>query len=290
MAAERRTRQDPGATGPSRQPVEALDPTEEPATAADAPSEGSEAGRPGSPVVGIGASAGGFVGTTGFFRDPEALQQLARQVIVPLVEAKGADDKIRVWVPSCGTGEEPYSIAMLLLEQLAAARKSCRVQIFATDVDEDAVAAARKGLYPVSISADVSPERLARYFARADEHTYKVNKQVRTMVAFGVQDPLRHAPFTHLDLICCRDLLISLEADVQEKVVALFHFALKQGGYLCLGPSEITGVPVDLFETLSKEWRIYRRIGPNRPRRVAPRSSPGRGRTGRLAAPPRRPG
>jgi two-component system CheB/CheR fusion protein len=209
-----------------------------------------------------------FISVTSFFRDPEAFGQLASQVLAPLVQNKENDGVIRVWVPGCATGEEAYSIAMLLQEQLAAAHKSCRVQIFATDVDEDALTTARHGLYPYSIAADLSPERLAHFFVRVDEHTYQVAKRLRETVIFASQNLIGDAPFTKLDLISCRNLLIYLEADVQKKVVTLFHFALNEGGSLFLGSSETIGQQVDLFEPLSKKWRIYRRIGPARPERV----------------------
>jgi PAS domain S-box-containing protein len=209
-----------------------------------------------------------FISVTSFFRDPEAFRQLASLVIAPLVQSKEAENVIRVWVPGCATGEEPYSIAMLIQEQLAEAHKNCRVQIFATDVDEDALAVARQGLYPDSITADVSPERLSRFFTKVDEHTYQVNKQLRETVTFAVQNLISDAPFTKLDLISCRNLLIYLEPDVQKKVVTLYHFALNEGGFLFLGSSETIGRQIDLFDTLSKKWRIYRRIGPSRPERV----------------------
>jgi two-component system CheB/CheR fusion protein len=209
-----------------------------------------------------------FISVTSFFREPDAFQQLASQVLAPLVQSKEADAVIRVWMPGCATGEEPYSIAMLLQEELAAAQKSCRVQIFATDVDEDALAVARQGHYPDSITADVPPGRLARFFSRVDEHTYQVNKQLRETVIFAAQNVISDTPFSKLDLISCRNLLIYLEPEVQKKVVRLFHFALNEGGFLFLGPSETIGRQVDLFEPLSKKWRIYRRIGPTRPERV----------------------
>jgi two-component system CheB/CheR fusion protein len=209
-----------------------------------------------------------LISVTSFFRDPDAFQQLASQVIAPLVQSKEDDGVIRVWVPGCATGEEPYSIAMLLLEQLAAAHKSCRVQIFATDVDEDALGVARKGVYPDSITADVSSERLDRFFTKVDEHTFQVNKQLRETVTFAVQNLISAAPFTKLDLISCRNLLIYLEPDVQKKLVMLFHYALNEGGSLFLGPSETIGRQIDLFEPRSKKWRTYRRIGPPRPERV----------------------
>src|SRR5262249_42402303 len=124
------------------------------------------------------------------------------------------------------------------------------------------------GLYPDSIAADVSPERLSRFFTKVDEHTYQVNKQLRETVTFAVQNLISDAPFTKLDLISCRNLLIYLEPDVQKKVVTLYHFALNEGGFLFLGSSETIGRQIDLFDTLSKKWRIYRRIGPSRPERV----------------------
>jgi two-component system CheB/CheR fusion protein len=210
-----------------------------------------------------------FIGVTSFFRDADAFEQLAKQVIAPLVQGKEADAVLRVWVPGCATGEEAYSLAMLLQEQQAAARKNCRVQIFATDVDGDAVDMARQALYPDSITADVSPERLAHFFTKPDEHTYQINKSLRDPVIFAVQNLISDAPFTKLDLISCRNLLIYLEPEVQKKIFTLFHFALKEGGFLFLGPSETIGHQIDLFEPLSKKWRIYRRIGPTRPERVA---------------------
>ncbi len=209
-----------------------------------------------------------FISVTSFFRDPEAFRQLTTQVISPLVQSKQSDAAIRVWVPGCATGEEPYAIAMLLQEQLAIAHNNCRIQIFATDVDEDALAVARQGTYPESIATDVSPERLARFFTKVNDHTYQVNRQVRETVTFAVQNLIADAPFTKLDLISCRNLLIYLEPDVQKKVITLFHFALNEGGFLFLGSSETIGRQIDLFEPLSKKWRSYSRIGPARPERV----------------------
>jgi two-component system CheB/CheR fusion protein len=210
-----------------------------------------------------------FVGVNNFFREPKAFLQLAGRVIAPLLQGKQPGAVIRVWVPGCATGEEAYSLAMLLLEGLEAAHESSRLQIFGTDVDEDALGVARKGLYPEGITADVSSDRLARFFTKADEHTYQVNKQLRDAVTIAVHNLLSDPPFTKLDLVSCRNFLVYLEPDVQKKVVALFHFALNEGGFLFLGPSETIGRHSDLFEPVSKKWRIYRRIGPTRPGRVA---------------------
>lgn len=209
-----------------------------------------------------------LISVTSFFRDAEAYHILESQVLPTLIQAKDNEAPLRVWISGCATGEEAYSLAMLLIEQLVAAQKSCRLQIFATDVDEDALETARQGVYPESIAADVSPERLARFFTRADDYSYRVNKQLREVVTFASQNLIGDAPFSRLDLISCRNLLIYLEPNIQTKVISLMHFALNEGGYLLLGPSETIGQQVDLFEPVSKKWRVYRRIGPNRPDRV----------------------
>ncbi len=209
-----------------------------------------------------------FISVTSFFRDPEAFEDLAALAIAPLVQSKGADDVIRVWVPGCATGEEAYSLVIVLLEQLAAAGKHCPLQVFATDVDRDALDVARRGTYAEVVAADVTPERLARYFTRVDETSFQVSKQVREPVTFAAQNLIGDAPFSRLDLIGCRNLLIYLEPDVQQRLLTLFHFALAEDGYLFLGPSETIGRQTELFEPVSRKWRIFRRIGPSRPERV----------------------
>jgi len=205
-----------------------------------------------------------LISVTRFFRDPDAFRTLETEVIAPLIRAKDAEAPLRVWVPSCATGEEPYTVAMLLLEQQTAAMTSCRLQIFATDVDEQALEVARRGVYPADISADVSPERLARFFTRVDGSAWQISKQVRETMTFGVQNLTTDAPFSKMDLISCRNLLIYLEPEMQKKVLTLLHFALNEGRYLILGASETVGRQIDLFEPVSKKWRIYRRIGPSR--------------------------
>jgi two-component system, chemotaxis family, CheB/CheR fusion protein len=209
-----------------------------------------------------------LISVTNFFRDPEAFQALETGVIAPLVRAKEPDAPLRVWSAGCATGEEPYSLGMLLLEQLAAEQKSCPLQIFATDVDEAALEVARQGTYPEIISADVSPERLGRYFTRVDDSLYQVSKRLREIVTFARQNLIADAPFSKLDLISCRNLLMYLEPEVQKKVIMLLHFSLNEGGFLFLGPSETIGQHIDLFEPFSKKWRIFRRIGVSRPERV----------------------
>ena len=225
-----------------------------------------------------------FISVTNFFRDPEAFEALAAQVFPGLIQRQDPQQPIRVWVPGAATGEEPYSIAMLLMEQLGSAPGFPQIQVFGTDVDESALETARLGIYPETIAADVSPERLARFFTHAGDDGYQVSKQLRESVVFAVQNLIADPPFSKLDLICCRNLLIYLEPDMQQKVIALLHFALKDGGYLFLGSSETIGRHIDLFEPVSKKWRIYRRIGPARPERVdfsivsrAETRGPGRG-------------
>ena len=200
-----------------------------------------------------------LISVTNFFRDPEAFQTLEAEMIAPLVRAKEPDEPLRVWSAGCATGEEAYSLGILLLEHLAAEQKTCRLQIFATDVDEAALEIARKGAYPEIVSVDVSFERLGRFFLRLDDSLYQVKKQLRETVTFARQNLIADAPFSKLDLIVCRNLLIYLEPEAQKKVLALLHFSLNEGGYLFLGSSETIGLHTDLFETVSKKWRIYRR-------------------------------
>ncbi|MGA7979955.1 MAG: chemotaxis protein CheB [Chromatiaceae bacterium] len=205
-----------------------------------------------------------LIGVTGFFREPDAYAVLEQQVIVPLVEQADADCPVRVWVPGCSTGEEAYSIAILLVEGFLRRQRPCNIRIFATDIDEEALEAGRQGVYPESIAGDVSRERLQRFFVNTGEHRYQVAKQLRDAVTFAPQNLLSDAPFSRLDLISCRNLLIYLEPEVQRKVMALFHFALKDGGHLFLGASESGGQRSDLFEIVSKKWRLFRRIGATR--------------------------
>lgn len=209
-----------------------------------------------------------LISVTTFFRDPQAFQTLETEVIAPLIRTKGPDSPVRVWSAGCATGEEPYSVGMLLLEQLAAAQKSCHVQVFATDVDEAALDTARQGIYPENIATDVSPDRLAQFFTRATDGRYHVSKALREIVVFARQSLITDAPFSKLDLIVCRNVLIYLEPEVQKKVLALLHFSLNEGGALFLGPSETIGRHTDLFEPVSQKHCIFRRIGPARPERV----------------------
>ena len=205
-----------------------------------------------------------LINVTSFFRDAEAFEELRQAVIAPLVRAKQSDEPLRVWVPGCASGEEAYSLAMLLMEEVTAARKNCPVQVFATDIDEEALEFARQGIYPESIAADVAPERLSKFFIRKDRG-YQVTEPVRKSVVFAVQNLITDPPFSKMDIISCRNLLIYLDAETQAKLIPLFNFALNPGGYLFLGKSEGIGGQNDLFDVVSKKARLFRRLIPARP-------------------------
>ena len=201
-----------------------------------------------------------LIGVTAFFRDPEAFAALVQKVIVPLIETKHLDESIRVWIPGCATGEEAYSIAMLLVEHQEKTNKYGRIQIFASDIDEEALTTGRAGLYPENIAASVSESRLQRFFTKED-HSYRIDKSLRELVTFANQNLISDPPFSNLDLVSCRNLLIYLSAEVQGKVLALFHFALRENGSLFLGHSETSSQQEHLFQPMAKKWRIYRRSG-----------------------------
>jgi len=209
-----------------------------------------------------------LISVTHFFRDPDAWKVLQEQVIRPLVKQKSTEEPIRVWVAGCATGEEAYSVAMLLLDEISAARKECPVQVFASDVNRDAITIARLGVFPESISADVAPQRLRRYFVREGDH-YRIRAELRDAVVFAEHNLLVDPPFSKLDLITCRNLLIYLDAEAQKKILPLFHYALNGGGYLFLGSAENVGERHDLYRSISRKWRIYGRIGPHRPTNVS---------------------
>ena len=205
-----------------------------------------------------------LINVTSFFRDPKVFDLLAEKIIPDLVRSQPPDHPLRIWIAGCSTGEETYSLAMLFREQITAAKRNVKLQVFASDVDPDAVASAREGLYPETIEADVSPARLARFFSKED-HGYRVLPELRAAVVFTVQDVLADPPFSRLDLVSCRNLLIYLRPEAQAKVVSLFHFALREGGILLLGSSETVGNVDGRFEVISKSERLYRHIGRSRP-------------------------
>ena len=200
-----------------------------------------------------------LIGVTEFFREPEAFDILAEQAFPELMKHSDADAALRVWVPGCASGEEAYSIAMLFSEQFGAAGLHANLQIFATDIDDEALVKARRGVYSDSGMKNVSAQRRRRFFVKTGDQQHQVSKQLRESVVFAPQNLLSDAPFSKMDLITCRNLLIYLEPEAQARVIALFHFALNPGGYLVLGPSETIGRRTDLFETISKKWRVFRR-------------------------------
>jgi two-component system, chemotaxis family, CheB/CheR fusion protein len=201
-----------------------------------------------------------LIGVTSFFRGPEAFQALQDQVIPKIFASKSPGAVIRVWTTGCSTGEEACSIAILLIEHMEAIKASFKVQIFATDIDSQAIATARTGLYPASIAADVSPERLARFFtAEADGKFYRIHKRIRDLLVFSEQDIVRDPPFSKLDLISCRNLLIYMGSALQRKLIPLFHYALKTEGYLFLGSSEGVGQFDDLLGVIDGKAKLYQR-------------------------------
>ena len=201
-----------------------------------------------------------LIGVTSFFRDPAAFKVLEEKVIPHLFRGKSAGGVIRVWTPGCSTGEEAYSIAILIQERMQALKASYKVQVFATDLDSRAIAIARAGLYPASIAADMAPERLARFFtAEADGSACRVHKGIRDMVVFSEQDVIKDPPFSRLDLVSCRNLLIYMGAELQKKLIPLFHYTLNPGGVLFLGNSETVGDFVDLFTALDLKSKLYQR-------------------------------
>jgi two-component system CheB/CheR fusion protein len=199
-----------------------------------------------------------LIGVTDFFRDASAFQALESAVIPKLFEDKGEDDEIRVWVAGCSTGEEAYSIAILLHEQLEKQLSPPRVQIFATDIDRAALAVARAARYPGIVVKSVSPERLQRYFVD-ESGIYHLVKELRDMCIFSVHSVIRDPPFSRLDLVSCRNLLIYLKPKLQAQIIPLFHYSLREGGYLFLGPSENVTRYSELFFTLDRRSRLFRR-------------------------------
>jgi len=202
-----------------------------------------------------------LIGVTNFFRDPEAFEALEQQVIPLLFAGKSAvSGVVRIWVAGCSTGEEAYTIAILLQERMEALKHSYTVQLFATDLDSRAIAFARIGLYPAGIAADITPARLSRFFS-AEPHGggYRIHKSIRDMLVFSEQNLIKDPPFSRLDLITCRNLLIYLGADLQKRLMPLFHYALNPQGLLFLGTSEGIGDALPLFSTLDRKAKIYQR-------------------------------
>ncbi|HTP65885.1 MAG TPA: CheR family methyltransferase [Geobacteraceae bacterium] len=223
-----------------------------------------------------------LIGVTRFFRDGEAFEALASELIPGLFANRDPGDPVRIWHACCATGEEAYSVAMLVRERLERERFSARVQIFATDIDEAAIAEARAGFYTGEIGADVGEERLRNFFTRCNGR-WQVVKELREMILFASHNIIKDPPFSRLDLLVCRNFLIYLNPDMQKRLISLFHMVLKPGGYLFLGSAESVGNNSELFAPLDKKWKIYQRLdGIRRDDALFPFTTPSR----KLTRPP----
>jgi two-component system CheB/CheR fusion protein len=219
-----------------------------------------------------------LISVTQFFRDAQAFEALASQ----FAQRIDSQASLRIWVPGCATGEEPYSIAILATELAERTGKRLHLQVFATDIDPNSIEVARLGLYPMGIAADVGAQRLQRFFT-AETHGYRIRKQIRDRIVFATHDVLRDPPFTKVDLLSCRNLLIYLNAQLQHRLFPLFHYALRPGGLLWLGTSETAASHAELFDTVDRKWKIYER------RKVLPGTLPllNLRRSATVAIPPR---
>ena len=198
-----------------------------------------------------------LITVTNFFRDPQVFEALEKDVVPKLFEGRAPEENIRVWSVGCATGEEAYSLAILLLEAAARRDASHTIQIFASDLHERSLAKAREGFYPADIEADVSPERLRKYFHK-ENSGYRVRKEVRELIVFTPHNVMGDPPFSRLDLVSCRNLMIYLQRNVQNQMIELFHYSLRPDGFLILGTSEVLENS-DLFQLEDKKSCIYRK-------------------------------
>lgn len=200
-----------------------------------------------------------LIGVTSFFRDPEVFKVLRATILPELLKRLPDASTFRVWVPGCCSGEEAYTFAILLQECIAEIEKRIDFQIFATDLNTASIECARLGRYPDGIAADVPTELLKRYFIH-ESGTYRIRREIREKIIFAQQNVIKDPPFTKLDMLSCRNLMIYLSADLQKRLLPIFHYALKPKGLLVLGPSESVGQYVDLFETMDRKWKVFRRL------------------------------
>lgn len=231
-----------------------------------------------------------LISVTNFFRDREAFETVEREIIPTLFAGRFGANPVRVWTAGCATGEEAYSLAMLLCDEADRLAEPPALQVFATDIDERAIARARVGLYPASVVTDVPPSRLREYFSK-EQRQYRVKKSLRDKVLFATHNVLRDPPFSRMDLISCRNLLIYLDRDIQGRLLQMFHFALRPGGFLFLGNSESAETATQYFDVVDKKHRIFRARAqprasiqvptlPLRPGMVSPPAPPPRRRKG----------
>jgi two-component system, chemotaxis family, CheB/CheR fusion protein len=197
-----------------------------------------------------------LIGVTQFFRDPEAFEEL-KKTLLKYLKGEPEGGTFRAWIPGCGTGEETYSVAITLMECLDELKRDFKVQLFGSDIDAEGINHARTGIYSNNIVEDVNPDRLRRFFVK-EEGSYRVKREIREMIVFAVQDLTKDPPFTRLDLLSCRNLLIYLETELQDRLLPLFHYSLRPGGILYLGTSETIGKFADLFEVSDRKFKIYR--------------------------------
>jgi len=205
-----------------------------------------------------------LIGVTNFFRDPELFASLEHNAIPKLFLQKSPSSSVRIWIAGCSSGEEAYSLAILLMEHMERVQEHYNVQIFATDIDARAIAKARTGLYPLSIAEHITKERLKRFFTlNEDASMYRIHKKIRDLLIFSEHNIIKDPPFSKLDMICCRNLLIYMSAALQRKIIPLFHYSLNPNGILFLGSSETIGEFGDYFEVLDQKAKIYQ--GKNNP-------------------------
>ncbi|UCJ06269.1 hypothetical protein KTO58_21735 [Chitinophaga pendula] len=197
-----------------------------------------------------------LISVTNFFRDKKAFEVLEQDIIPTILNNKKAEDQVRIWIAGCATGEEAYSMAMLFAEKTLGSIDAPKIQVFATDIDETAIAVAREGYYTINDAADVSPERLRRFFNKEGEG-YRIRREIREMILFASHNFLKDPPFSHLDIVSCRNVLIYLNHTAQERVMETFHFALRPGGYLFLGLSESAESASDLYNTFNREFHVF---------------------------------
>jgi two-component system CheB/CheR fusion protein len=200
-----------------------------------------------------------LINVSEFFRDPEAWEVIENEIIPEIMAKKSRGDHIRVWSASCSTGEEPYTIAILLAEKLGDSVADYEIRIYGTDIDENALHEARKGIYRPESLKNVKMEYLDKYFTQ-ENGSYKVKRIIRQMVAFGKQDLVKDAPISHTDLIICRNVLIYFKLSLQNRVIAKFHYALDRSGYIFFGKSESMLVGSKLFSPINKKWRVFKKI------------------------------
>ena len=200
-----------------------------------------------------------LINVTGFFRDPATIEALKEKVFPKIIKSKKTDQPIRIWVPGCSTGEEAYSIAISLLEFLGEIESKIRIQIFATDISENAIDKARAGIYSENAVSEIAPDRLSRFFVKEDNNGFRINNSIREMCVFAKQDITRDPPFSSLDLISCRNVMIYLGPVLQQKIFPIFHYALNPNGFLMLGSSESVSSHLDLFESIDKKNNIFSR-------------------------------